>query len=649
MTTDSPEYHELPSLPTSSLQDVSPHYQTNGPPGKDETEVTPGKDQLLFPVPQSVQHDNAVKRPQSRKLYAIWNSFKLLLLPLVAIAYLTFCYVVHYRIVVLKTNLVDTSVSNLANIKSGVTSISIIIITLGLLPVKSLVSDLKSEEFFRTVNAKPNGVPLTTLDGISTFTFGHTETLLAITKRHSSGYFFTAFVTGLFLIAINTLAPAALSVSTANFDSDIVALAVGAIDRDSIFNASKFAPSLTTSTYDFTTRGANLAWVENQLHIPFSFQADEQYIVPLPIDLSIDTPAKWLSDVVIMKPECTWSAAKLNSSVSNPLRNNSNFVLDLDQGLRLSVDSGLGFTGYADISLVTNMLINQTDLGVPLTGSVVWLLAQCIASNTTDCSNISNEMSLNFTGIPTLDLDVTIFSGKVVKYATAYLLCSPHATIQTREIRNDGKGRLTILDTPITPPQGNLHPAQTYALLTNVLMDLPNTGPLSQFSAMGSESQGNIIFGPQASNVSLPDFGVVTPIAPAPLSNITEGYTRALRSAAKIFMQGAVSKTYVPARLTSSRIIFTSSLPQVIASTIIFVLLLVITFIAQFRKEVPAFTLFSVAAALDRSEIPATFAQVRNLYDVKARLTQEEAVQSFEGTRVVLRKTEDSYGTLHLR
>lgn len=149
--------YELQSLPShrNSLSMI-PSKEYEGVPG------TPFKDELLVP---SRRHSESppiamLDTQSTSRSHHMFNLLRGLLLPLVAIAYLAFCYTVHSKAVPLRTRLFDDSPDNLckcfihqceqkwfktftAVIKSGVTSISIIIITLGLLPIQVLISDLK--------------------------------------------------------------------------------------------------------------------------------------------------------------------------------------------------------------------------------------------------------------------------------------------------------------------------------------------------------------------------------------------------------------------------------------------------------------------------------------------------------------------------
>ena len=118
------------------------------------------------------------------------------------------------------------------------TSISILVITLGLLPVQSLVADLKvrafyanqakrpltppqqSEEFFRVLSRRKSGVPLASINAISTPSFGILDSISVLLRRHCSPYFGVSFVTGLLLLATSTLAPASCKSSVNTHPDD---------------------------------------------------------------------------------------------------------------------------------------------------------------------------------------------------------------------------------------------------------------------------------------------------------------------------------------------------------------------------------------------------------------------------------------------
>lgn len=159
------------------------------------------------------------------------------------------------------------------------TSISIIIVAIGLWPLKDLVTDLKvsldlarvsirleltclrsiffyqSEEFFRVLDSHNTGVPLRVVNGISNPSFGMEAGFKAMIQRHCSPFLAAAILAGFFTIATTTLAPAAceltkysstrkliadftkcpVTVQTVLSDSDVQAFAVGACGPQSVF------------------------------------------------------------------------------------------------------------------------------------------------------------------------------------------------------------------------------------------------------------------------------------------------------------------------------------------------------------------------------------------------------------------------------
>ncbi|TFK67417.1 hypothetical protein BDN72DRAFT_96793 [Pluteus cervinus] len=80
-------------------------------------------------------------------------------------------------------------------------------ISLGLWPLKGLLDELKQEEFFRVLNRRPQGVPLSVVNDISSASL--LRSISAMTKRRVSPYFFAAFVAGFVTLVVSTLAPAA--------------------------------------------------------------------------------------------------------------------------------------------------------------------------------------------------------------------------------------------------------------------------------------------------------------------------------------------------------------------------------------------------------------------------------------------------------
>lgn len=92
-----------------------------------------------------------------------------------------------------------------------------------------------------------------------------------------------------------------------------------------------------------TEKASTLAWVENTLKVPVAFQVVEpsKYVVPAPLDLPMNIPARWLSDVAVMNPTCTYPTLRLISNTSE----NGNIVtrIALDgTGLTMTLDSFVG-------------------------------------------------------------------------------------------------------------------------------------------------------------------------------------------------------------------------------------------------------------------------------------------------------------------
>ncbi|KAK0498799.1 hypothetical protein EDD18DRAFT_51113 [Armillaria luteobubalina] len=133
----------------------------------------------------------AEKRRISGLRFAL-DVVKALVLPVVAIGYLAFCYSVHNRIVpVTGDGIVNLSLYSLATVKSGITT------------------NLRSEEFFRVLTARQAGVPLSTINAISSPSFGTIDSFMAIARRHCSSYFTLSFISGFIVVAVSSLAPSA--------------------------------------------------------------------------------------------------------------------------------------------------------------------------------------------------------------------------------------------------------------------------------------------------------------------------------------------------------------------------------------------------------------------------------------------------------
>ncbi|KAJ3481627.1 hypothetical protein NLI96_g7532 [Meripilus lineatus] len=601
----------------TSFHDANSHSETSWVPNRRESDS---------PSPPDADPTYAVDTLSPTSL-GILRRLRSLLLPLVAIAYTTFCYIVHFKTIPVRSGgLFDDTSNNIAVIKSGMTSISIIIIGLGLLPIHSLIADLKSEEFFRVTSSRPEGTPLGYVNGISNPSFGMIDSFIVVFRQHCSPYYLLVLVVTILAIITSALAPAALSVETALFDSDVQAFAVGAIRPDDILDVTQV---LSLDNPDFSRildKASRLAWVEGVMEVPYSFQVVEssKYVVPAPLNLPMNVPARWLSDVAVMNPTCTYPVSLPPTYISDYV-NYTQLALD-GVGVTLNLDT----VSLSQIAIVSaSEVYNTTDAGYPANGATVFLLSGCI-----DGCRYDTQYNWDLSGLPVVQVADTDFHNNST-YNVSFLVCSPNVVIETREIRNDGHGRLTVMETPYTPRQGNLHPGQTSVMFSTALGMLDMGGGPS--SILNSEAQTILLLGPTATNIS-GSFHDPPTLRPLPEADIAEIYAHMLHSATKVYLDGTFSTAYVPGRIWVERVVFASSLPQLIASTILLVILSGILILSHFRKTTPQFTLFSVAAALHGSEIPSTFAKAKRWADPKSR--EAEMVAPMGRKRIVLGKTE---------
>jgi len=228
---------------------------------------------------------------------------------------------------------------------------------------------------------------------------------------------------------------------------------------------------------------------------------------------------------------------------------------------------------------------------LPMDGSVLFVIDQLEYPNSS-----RTTFPVNLSSIPTLKFP----TGNEV----AFLLCSPHVSIQTRRVRATGNGNLT-LEEP-RPSQGNIDFYQANYLLSLILSKLPeNSGPTSVQGQVGTDLMLWLIFGFVGTDITTMFY-----MSPAPLSNITAGYRRIIHAAMKTFLSGRIDKENVPGGYTEEQMVFRSSLGHVITSVILFAFLAITLVVAHFRKGRVAFTLVNVAAALADSNFPQKSAEM---------------------------------------
>lgn len=225
--------------------------------------------------------------------------------------------------------------------------------------------------------------------------------------------------------------------------------------------------------------------------------------------------------------------------------------------------AAIGATAFTSVKSPTDTVTNHTTHAPASDGSTMFLLGQCQSG----ClPSPLVDVTLDLTGI---DTAFTIALTDQT-WSMAILACIPNITIKTREVRNDGHGRLSVqplLAGIQLKRQGNLNPIQTTAMFSIATMSLTqNAGALSgtqvQNYQLGSQVQGDVLFG-KAQFEGLPGTnapaGTSATIAPAPIEDITKGYTQILQSASK-GASHTVSRVFVGPSLSLSCHVLTHTL-----------------------------------------------------------------------------------------
>ena len=242
-------------------------------------------------------------------------------------------------------------------------------------------------------------------------------------------------------------------------------------------------------------------------------------------------------------------------------------------------------TGKLSVFVCNN---RSSEFTVPVDGSVLFVEDQL--NSTTSPVDLSS--------IPTVKLP----AGNVL----AFLLCSPHISIQTRQVWATGNGNLTLGKAQRS--QGNIDFYQANYLLSYVLHRMAtSSGPTTYPYQVGTDLMQRLLFGSNATSGEKPSTGgapVQVVYIPAPLTNITAMYKQVIQSAMKPYLSGGLAKASVPGGYTEEQLAFTSSLGHVFTSAILFVFLTIALVAAQFRKRRVSFTFVNVAAALADSGAP---------------------------------------------
>ncbi|KAF8436819.1 hypothetical protein L210DRAFT_3547694 [Boletus edulis BED1] len=642
-----PPYYSLSPM-KDPLEGTSPSKADSDPPHPADTvgvTDSPGSRSNMFFAPRAQPFR---KRPSVGRLWRTTRPpLQMALFPLAAICYLAFCYTVHGKVVPVKTyGLYAMTPQHLATIKGGITSISIIVISIAFFPIYDIIANLKSEEFFRLLATQGDGVPLETINNISIPSFAITE---AMWRHRCSNYYILGMFASLLIWIVGTLAPGALTVDSVLSDGQLMAFAIGAVPPQSVLNGSSTVDPFSRAGLN-ADRASSITWAEIELGVQYSFSTANTsesdyaaFIAPVPLGLSTTTTARWLSDVIGINPTCSWASTNITVPVQVPVNSSSvtfqyfatAYLLDFNLNVQMT-GSDLPFDGIS-FALVKNpsyTVTNHTTRAVLSDGSTVFLLGQCQSG----CSTSANGVTLDLTGLnTTFTLALTDQS-----WTMAILACQPNTTIETREVRSDGHGLLSVQ--PLPPGrqlahQGNLNTIQTTALFSVATKSLSTgAGQLTASSSgfgLGSQVQGELLFGKAQFDglpTSDPFSASVATISPAPVENITQAYIQVLQPAMKTFLAGYFGTAYVPGRISETEIVFAASIPNLAVASAGFVLLAALIILAHFRPNKGfQFTFVNVAASIYGSDLPAQIAQIKTEKSAPFGRMDEEAEGDAEG------------------
>ncbi|QRW17684.1 peroxisomal adenine nucleotide transporter 1 [Rhizoctonia solani] len=516
-------------------------------------------------------------------------------MPAVALAYLALCYAAATRVIPIRIWMVEEPGSHLSTIKAGVTTINIVVIGLALLPLKSLLDDLKGEEFFRALRVSRSGVPLKAINNVSTPSHSYSRGMMSIMQNHVSKYYTGAILTGLLATLVSSLAPAALSVGIIPVDTELTAFRVGAVASDSVVKVYLTEVNNNPKFNARATEAASMGWVQSVLGVSMSFQATSlKYGVPVPLDLHPNDRARYITDVIVMDPVCTWTVP--NPPVVAPL-NSSDF----------NSQKRLVFTGTSSraslnvLSEGISPLSNISSNDPPTTGVMGWLMASTI------------DMS----GIPTQEYHDVVQIGNSTSPTTtelSILMCDPRLSVETREVRLDGTGKMTVMENTGLTRQGNLHLAQTRLLVGQALKKFSSdSGPDTQFTGLGQAAQLQMFFGP-VENVTL------TPVLkPRPIEELTYGYSVAQQAAMRSYLSGRMSSSFVPGRMQEMN-----------------------------WSDTEQFTLVSVSAALANSNLGRVCEDVKYADRTQGTLPEDVVIKTLENRTIRLVNNGGPGHSLHI-
>ncbi|KAG8710515.1 hypothetical protein FRC11_004439 [Ceratobasidium sp. 423] len=566
-------------------------------------------------------------------------------MPVIALAYISVCYAAATQVVPVRIWMVDQPADHLFAIKAGVTTVNIIAIGLSLLPLKSLIDELKGEEFFRMLRTSQTGVPFKAINSVSTPSHTYGRVLRSIIRNHASKYYTGAVLTALMGTLISSLAPAALSVGVISVDKELTAFRVGAVASDSVVKVYLTSVKTNPKFDARAAEAASMGWVQSVLGMGMYFQATSpKYGVPVPLDLQPTDRARYVTDVAVMDPTCTWTVP--NPPVV-PVANASDSYPKVNITLP---DFGVSTQEYADQFIYRDAgpqillkvlgngvgfpLVNISTGDPPITGVMGWLMVRCKSCPPPAVD--SSYSTINMSGIPTQEyhgVRRTAVENVTEPVTTEFsiLMCDPRLSVETREVRLDGSGKITVMEGSGLTRQGNLHLTQTRLLVGQALTKFSSdSGPEIAIYGIGKAAQFQMFF-------DAIDNSTLTPVlTPRPVEELTQGYMVVQQAAMRSYLSGRMASSFVPGRMQEMTLVFTSSLPHVIVSTILFTCAAIFVNICYLRPNTEQFTLFSVAAALAHSNVGSICEDVKHADGEQGALAGDEALKSLKDRKILL-------------
>ena len=356
-----------------------------------------------------------------------------------------------------------------------------------------------------------------------------------------------------------------------------------------------------------------MAWVENFLNFTNGYskvtnsEGDQfGYLVPFPPGYTSTLKAHWTTDVIVLNPSCSWQTATTTQTldliwdVTLSKSNLSVILTNYDFGMFLLFSNvfivySISVSGPSNMTKISVFpcFNKSSEFAFPIDGSVLFIIDQLGYPNPDSLPRVLESVDINSVNLNSMNLSSIPTSKFPPGNVLAFLVCSPHVSIQTRQVWATGNGNLTLGEPQRS--QGNIDFYQANYLLSRMLLSLPTIpGPTRYTGQVGTDLLTKLIFGT----------GAYDDASPAPLTNITAMYRQVIQSAVKTFMSGAIATENAPGGYTEEQLVFTSSLGHVIASAILFAFLTIALVAVQFRKERDAFTFVNVAAALADSNAP---------------------------------------------